>query len=173
MGAVKLYFMLAMTVPMHLFLFPLYYILAKCNLISNFIAISFVLAAVNLPLSVFLMRTFFLNVPSSLEEAARMDGAGTFQVLTKIMVPMVYPGMITVATIVGLYTWNEFLLTSTFMQGEENFTATLSYRALNSTAPDYGQLMAGAVIMILPIIIFFLLVQKYFIEGLTNGAVKG
>lgn len=170
---IKLYFMIAMTVPIQLFLFPLYAILSRFHLISNYFAIAFVLAAINLPLAVFLMRTYFLNVPKSLEEAARVDGASTAQVLMYLMLPVVSPGMITVAVIVGLYTWNEFLLTSTFMQGHENFTVTLSYRAMNNTSPDYGLLMAGAIIMIVPIIGFFILIQKYFVEGLVSGSVKG
>jgi len=172
-NGIKLYFMIAMTVPIQLFLFPLYSILSQLNLISNYFAIAFVLTAINMPLAVFLMRTYFLNIPKSIEEAGRIDGASTVSMFTRLMLPIVSPGMITVATIVWLYTWNEFLLTSTFMQGQDNFTVTLSYRALNNTSPDYGLLMAGAIIIIVPIIMFFIIIQRYFIEGLVSGSVKG
>ena len=76
---ITLYFMVAMTIPLQLFLFPLYFIYAKLKLLGNIFAVSFILAAINMPLAVFLMRTYFLNVPKELEEAARIDGASTKQ----------------------------------------------------------------------------------------------
>lgn len=168
------YFLIAMTVPIQLFLFPLYIVFARLELIGNLVAIGFVLAALNMPLAVLLMRTFFLKVPLELEEAARIDGASTWGVLRHIMLPIVSPGLITVAIIVGLYSWNEFLITSTFISGEKNFTATLGFLSMNGTyTSNQGPLMAGAMIMIVPVIIFFLIMQKYFIDGLTSGAVKG
>lgn len=168
------YFLIAMTVPIQLFLIPLYIAFARLELIGNLVAIGFVLAALNLPLAVLLMRTFFLKVPLELEEAARMDGANTWQVLRHIMLPIVSPGLITVAIIVGLYSWNEFLITSTFISGEKNYTATLGFLSMNGTyTSNQGPLMAGAMIMIVPVVIFFLIMQRYFIDGLTSGAVKG
>lgn len=171
---IMIYFLVAMTVPIQLFLFPLYFVFALLDLLGNLVAVGFVLAALNMPLSVFLMYTFFLKVPSELEEAARIDGAGTFQVLRHVMLPIVSPGLITVAVIVGLQSWNEFLITSTFLQGESNFTATLGFLSMNGTyTVDQGLMMAAAVIMIAPVIVFFITVQRYFIEGFTSGAVKG
>lgn len=168
------YFLVAMTVPIQLFLIPLYIAFSRLNLISNLVAIGFVLAALNLPLAILLMRTFFLKVPLELEEAARIDGASTWQVLRNIMLPIVSPGIITVAIIVGLYSWNEFLITSTFISGQSHYTATLGFLSMNGTyTSNQGPLMAGAMIMIVPVVIFFLLMQKYFIDGLTSGAVKG
>ncbi len=168
------YFLVAMTVPIQLFLIPLYIAFSRLGLISNLVAIGFVLAALNLPLAILLMRTFFLKVPLELEEAARIDGASTWQVLRNIMLPIVSPGIITVAIIVGLYSWNEFLITSTFISGQTNYTATLGFLSMNGTyTSNQGPLMAGAMIMIVPVVIFFLLMQKYFIDGLTSGAVKG
>ncbi|WP_028391959.1 carbohydrate ABC transporter permease [Bacillus cihuensis] len=172
--AVTIYFMVAMTIPIQLFLFPLYFVLAKFNLIGNIYAVSFILAAVNMPLATFLMRTFFMNIPTELEESARIDGASTFNLITKIMFPLVRPGLITVSIIVGISVWNEFLITSTFLQGQENFTATLGFLSLNNTYnTNQGLMMAASVLMIAPLIVFFLVVQKYFIEGLVSGSVKG
>lgn len=171
---VTIYFMVAMTIPIQLFLFPLYFVLAKFNLIGNIFAVSFILAAVNMPLATFLMRTFFVNIPAELEEAARIDGASTFDVITKVMFPLVRPGLITVSVIVGISVWNEFLITSTFLQGQENFTATLGFLSLNNTYnTNQGLMMAASVLMIAPLVIFFLLIQKYFIDGLVSGSVKG
>lgn len=173
-GAVLMYFMVAMTVPIQLFLFPLYYVYARLNLIGNIPAVSFILAATYMPLAIFLMRTFFLNVPGELEEAARIDGANTRQVIWFVMRPVVSPGMITVSVLIGLQSWNEYLVTSTFLQGEKNFTATLGFLSMNgSYGSNMSILMASAMILIGPIVLFFLLAQKYFVDGMVSGAVKG
>ena len=173
-GVILIYFMLVTTVPMQLFLLPLYSTFVKLGLMGNPFAAGVVIAAWNLPLPIFLMRTFFLKIPKDLEEAARIDGAGTFQVFTKVMLPIVSPGMITVAVIVALNSWNEYLLSSTLLQGETNFTATIKFLNLNGTfSRDMSIIMSGAVIMIVPVVIVFLLLQKYFIEGMTGGSVKG
>lgn len=173
-GVVLMYFMMAMTVPIQLFLFPLYYAFATLNLIGNIPATSVILAALYMPLSVFLMRTYFLNVPKELEESARIDGAGTAQVIWHIMRPVVSPGLITVAILIGLQSWNEYLISSTFLQGQKNFTATLGFLAMNgSYGSDMGIMMAAAFILIGPIILFFVLTQKHFVDGMVSGAVKG
>lgn len=173
-GFVLTYFMMTMTVPIQLFLFPLYYTYAKLNLIGNIPATSVILSAMFMPLAVFLMRTFFLNIPRELEEAARIDGANTAQVIWHVMRPMVSPGLITVGILIGLQSWNEYLITSTFLQGAKNFTATLGFLSMNgSYGSNMPVLMASSVILIAPIILFFLCAQKYFVDGMVSGSVKG
>jgi raffinose/stachyose/melibiose transport system permease protein len=170
--AIMIYFMVSMTVPIQLFLFPLYFAFAHLGLLGNVFAVGVVIAALNMPLSIFLMRTFFLNVPREMEEAALMDGASTRQVITRVMLPVVKPGLITVAIIAGLNAWNEFLISSTFLQG--NYTATLGYLTMNGTfSTNEGVMMAGAVILIVPIVIVFVITQRYVVDGLVAGAVKG
>lgn len=173
-GILLSYFLLAMTIPVQLFLFPLYGAFAKMNLIGNIYAVSFVIAAINMPLAVMLMRTFFVGVPMQLEESAMLDGANTRQILFQIIFPCVKPGFITVAVIVILNAWNEYLISSTFLQGEKNFTATLGYLSLNggSVTFDQGMKMAGSLIIVIPILVFFLSLQKYVVDGLTAGSVK-
>lgn len=127
-----------------------------------------------MPLAVFLMRTFFMKVPSELVEAAQMDGASVGQIIRKVMMPIVSPGMITVSILVGLSSWNEFMLSSTFLQGERNFTAVLSFLALKGMeTTDMGLMMAGASILVIPIILIFISLQRYFVDGMVGGAVKG
>jgi raffinose/stachyose/melibiose transport system permease protein len=173
--AVMIYFMVSMTVPIQLFLFPLYYGFAQLHLLGNVVAVGVVIAAINMPLSVFLMRTFFLKIPKEVEEAALVDGANTFQLLRSVMLPVVSPGLITVATIVGLMAWNEFLITSTFLQGDDtSMTATLGYLSMNGTfSTDQGVMMAGAVILVGPILLVFVLLQRHFVDGFVSGSVKG
>lgn len=173
-GIVIIYFMMSMTVPTQMFLFPLYAAYAKLHLIGNIVALSFILGATNMPLAVFLMRTFFMKVPSELVEAAQMDGASVGQIIRKVMMPIVSPGMITVSILVGLSSWNEFMLSSTFLQGERNFTAVLSFLALKGMeTTDMGLMMAGASILVIPIILIFISLQRYFVDGMVGGAVKG
>ncbi len=172
--ALTVYFMLCTTVPIQLFLLPLYSGFAQLNLMGNPFAVGVVVAAWNLPLPIFLMRTYYLKVPFELEEAAAIDGANTFQVFTRVMLPIVSPGIVTVSTIVGLFAWNEYLLSRTLLQGDKNFTATLKFLSLNGTfTKDLTVIMCGAVIMVIPIILIFILLQKQFVEGMASGAVKG
>ena len=172
--AFSLYFLLATTVPLQMFMLPLYSTFNKLDLIGNVFAIGVAIAAWDLPLPVFLMRTYFLKIPLELEESARIDGASTWQALKYIVFPLASPGMVTVACIIGLFSWNEYLLSTTFLQSEKNFTATLKFLGLNGTfSRDYSVIMSGAMIMVVPMVIVFLLLQKQFIEGITGGAVKG
>ena len=173
-GLVMMYFMFAMTVPVQLFLVPLYKTYAKLGLLGNLVAVSVIQAATNLPLAITLLRTFFLSIPTELEEAARMDGAGTLSVIRYIILPVISPGIITVSIIVALNTWNEFLVSSTFLIGEKNFTAMLAHLAINGqNTQNYGLNLAATVTLVGPIIIFFLLIQRKFIDGIVSGSVKG
>ena len=172
--AVMIYLLVAMTVPIQLFLFPLYAVFAKLGLLSNVFAVGVVIAAINLPLAIMLLRTFFMSIPSSLPEAAMIDGASTIQVLRHIMMPVVSPGLITVGIIVGMNAWNEYLISVTFLQKQSSYTATLGFLSLTGTfAVDQGVLMAGAAILIIPVIVLFIFAQRRFIDGLASGSVKG
>jgi raffinose/stachyose/melibiose transport system permease protein len=103
-----------------------------------------------------------------------MDGAAHWAIFRHVILPLMRPGLITVGVIVLLNTWNEFLVTSTFQQGERAFTMTLGYRALNgSITADQGLLMAGAMIVIAPVLILFFAMQRHFVAGMISGAVKG
>ena len=169
-----IYFLCSVTVPIQLFLFPLYFIYAFFGLVGNVVATGFILAAVNLPLAILLLRTYMLTIPIELDDAASMDGASPWQIFRHVIVPLMTPGFVTVAVIVGLNAWNEFLITSTFQQGNRGFTMLLGYRAMASAiGADRGVMMAGACILIVPIVVFFLLVQRLFVQGMTAGAVKG
>lgn len=169
-----LYFMMATTVPLQMFMLPLYSTFSRLNLIGNTFAVGVAIAAWNLPMPIFLMRTYFLKVPYELEEAARLDGASTLQVFWRVVMPIASPGMVTVACIVGLFAWNEYLLSSMLLQSEVFYTATLKYLSLNGTfSRDFSVIMSGAVIMLVPIIVIFLLLQEQFVEGMAAGSVKG
>jgi raffinose/stachyose/melibiose transport system permease protein len=168
------YLLATTTAPIQLFMFPLYFGFAKLGLINNVFAVSLIYCALYSPFSIMLLRTYFLAVPVELEEAALVDGATPWQVFYRVYLPLVWPGLLTVALIIGLYTWNEFLIATTFLQAPESRTAVVSYFLLSGQySTDWGELMAGALLVVLPIVVLFVFLQKRFIEGITGGSVKG
>ena len=168
------YFLVTMTMPVYLFLIPLYRVYAQMGWLGNHVAVAFILAACSMPLGISLLRAFFMSIPRELEEAARIDGAGTLQVIRHIVFPLLSPGLVTVGIITGLNSWNEFLVSSTFLTGEKNFTAMLALMSLNGTnTSNHGTNMAATVIIVAPIILFFIIMQKQFVDGMVSGAVKG
>jgi raffinose/stachyose/melibiose transport system permease protein len=172
--SVALYFLCSITVPIQLFLFLLYFVFARLHLLGNVFATAVILAAINLPLAILLLRTYIVGIPTELDDAAILDGASPFQVFWHVIFPLMRPGLATVAAIVCLAAWNEYLITSTFQQGERNFTMTLGYLAMNgSISDDQGLLMAGGLIVIVPILVIFLATRRFIIDGMTTGAVKG
>ena len=168
------YLLATTTAPIQLFMFPLYFGFARLGLINNVFAVAFIYCALFSPFSIMLMRTYFLAVPKELEQAAIVDGATHWQVFFRVMLPIVWPGILTVALIVGLYTWNEFLIATTFMQSQDSMTAVVSFFLMSGQyTTDWGELMAGATIIVLPVVLLFIFLQRRFIEGMTGGSVKG
>jgi raffinose/stachyose/melibiose transport system permease protein len=171
---VSLYFLATTTVPIQMFMFPLYFMMAKLGLINSPVAVIIIYSAIFTPFSLFLLRTYVLDVPMELEEAARIDGASDWAVFTKVIVPLISPGLLTVALIVCLNVWNEFLIAITFLQNAEAATATARFYQLTGRyGNNLADLMAVATIIALPTLVFFVLVQRRFIEGVSAGAVKG
>lgn len=171
---VTFYLLATTTAPIQLFLFPLYFGFAKLGMINNIFAVSIIYTALWSPFAVMLLRTYFLAIPKELEEAALIDGASHWQVFTKVMLPIISPGILTVALIIGLYSWNEFLIATTFLQSAEHTTAIVSFFLLSGQyTSDWGEIMAAALIIVLPVVILFIILQRRFIEGMAGGAVKG
>jgi raffinose/stachyose/melibiose transport system permease protein len=171
---ISLYFLATTTIPIQMFMFPLYFLLAQLSLINSPIAVIMIYSAIFTPFSLFLLRAYVLDIPMELEEAARIDGASDLRVFTNVIVPLISPGLLTVALIVCLNVWNEFLISITFLQNAESATATARFYQLTGRyANNLADLMAVATIIALPTIIFFVLVQRRFIEGVSAGAVKG
>ena len=126
-------------------------------------------------LALFLMRTFFLNVPKELEEAARIDGASDGQIVLKIVMPLAKPSIITTALQVLIYVWNEYIYATTFLTGESKYTLAAGLNALQATemTGSWPVFAAAAITVSLPVLAIFFLCQKYMTSGLTAGGVKG
>ncbi|MEN3349358.1 MAG: raffinose/stachyose/melibiose transport system permease protein [Bradyrhizobium sp.] len=170
---VTFYFMATITVPVQLYLYPLYFIFAKLGLVNSIPAVALIYTAMFSPFSIFLLRTYVLSIPYALEEAAEVDGATAWQKFFHVVLPMMRPGLLTVAIIVGLNAWNEFVIAVTFLQNETNVTAVVKfYNLTGQYSTDWGEMLAAAVIIVLPVVVVFVLLQRRFIEGMTAGAVK-
>jgi raffinose/stachyose/melibiose transport system permease protein len=168
------YLLATTTAPVQLYLFPLYFGFAKMGLINNIFGVALIYTALYSPFAVMLLRTYFLAVPKELEEAAIVDGATAWQVFSKVMLPIVSPGILTVALIIGLNSWNEFLIATTFLQKAENVTAVIAFYLLSGQySSDWGEIMAAALIIVIPVVGLFVFMQKRFIEGMAGGSVKG
>lgn len=168
------YLLATTTAPIQLYIFPLYFGFAKLGMINNIFGVALIYSAIFSPFAVMLMRTYFIAVPKELEEAAIVDGATSWQVFWRVMLPIVSPGILTVALIIGLNSWNEFLIATTFLQKQENVTAVIAFFLLSGQySSDWGEIMAAALIIVLPVVALFVFMQRRFIEGMAGGAVKG
>jgi ABC-type glycerol-3-phosphate transport system permease component len=153
---------------------PLFYELKSLSLLGTKAAV--ILPAIagahgfGLPLGVFLMRSFYMDLPEELADAARVEGANEFQVFGRIMLPLSAPG---VAVLVFFQTWNNFLLPLVYLQGSENqMLASGLYLFMGGRTGEYELAAAGNLIMTVPGVFFFLIFQRYFIRGLAAGAFK-
>jgi raffinose/stachyose/melibiose transport system permease protein len=167
------YFMASITVPVQLYLYPLYFIFAKLGLVNSIPAVALIYTAMFSPFSIFLLRTYVLSIPYALEEASEVDGATPWQKFFYVILPRMRPGLLTVAIIVGLNAWNEFVIAVTFLQNSDNVTAIVKfYNLTGQCSTDWGEMLAAAVIIVLPVVLVFVLLQRRFIDGMTAGAVK-
>lgn len=173
-NALSFYLLVGTSMPALLFMVPLYFMWARLGLVNSLLGLIIIYAALYSPFATYLLRSFLVSIPMDFEEAARIDGANDIQVLTRIILPLAWPGFLTVVLVVGLGVWNEFLFAITFLQ-DANLkpisTSVLSFQTRYSR--DWGLTSAASMIMIIPVVILFLSLQRQFIEGLARGGLKG
>ena len=163
-----------MLVPAKLAILPLFIQLKWMHLLNSHIGLILVYAAGALPAAIFIMSGFFRSLPADLDNAARIDGASEFQLLRRILIPLVRPGMSIVAIYSAIPIWNDFFLPLVFLQDPEKKTImqglTIFFGQYSS---QWGILFAGLTMAALPLIVLYLVLSEQFIKGLTAGAVKG
>jgi len=165
-------FVCAMALPKQVILIPLLKEMAFLNLHNTLWAV--ILPTVGWPFGVFLMKQFSENIPGELLEAAKIDGAGETRTFTQIVMPMIKPGIGALAIFTFITAWNEYFLQLIMLNDTNVLTISLGIAKLQSElSTDYGLIMAGASLGSIPIIIIFLMFQKFFTRGITMGAVKG
>jgi multiple sugar transport system permease protein len=163
-------------VPYATLLIPLYVLLNEIHLQNSLIGVALVLTMFQLPFSTFMMRISFESVPRELDEAALVDGCSTWGVLWRILVPAVKPGLITVGLFAFLAAWNDFFAPLILINDSNRLTLPLAVSNLRGQVQgvvDYGATEAGVVVLALPCIVLFLLLQRHYVRGFMSGALKG
>ena len=168
--------LLTLMIPFQSILTPLFLLLTRLRLQNTLVGLALVYITFQLPFGVFMMRNMFDSVPREIEEAALLDGCNTFDLLMRVMFVLVRPGIITVAVYAFINAWNEFLAALIIMTQENKFTLPIMLTSVRSGyygAIDWGALQAGVTVTIVRCVILFLLLQRYYMQGLMGGALKG
>jgi raffinose/stachyose/melibiose transport system permease protein len=172
-SAVLLLILATMMVPPDILTIPLFAILRSLGLLGTFFGLACVYAAGGYGMSVLLLRSYFLAVPVELEEAARLEGAGTIAILRHVVLPLALPGLLTVVIIQAMGMWNDLYLAFVFLRAADS--ATVPVGLLNffqRSSIDWPTLLAALTTLTVPVLILFTLFQRRFVEGYTVGAVK-
>ena len=154
---------------------PLYVVLARYHQVNALSGVILTYMTFVLPFSVWTLRGFLLGIPKELEEAAMVDGSSRLGSFVRILLPLVAPGLVATSIFAFITTWNEYIFARILLNDQSKQTATvwLSYFTGTSRNTDWGGLMAGSTLIAVPVIVFFLLVQRKIAFGLTAGAVRG
>ncbi len=152
---------------------PMYLIFNQLGLINTYAGVIMAHATFNLVLVVWMMRSFFDDVPREIEEAAYLDGCGHFRVLWRITLPMTFPGLVAVSIFVLIFSWNELLFALILTGGETRPLTVVIPSLVLHTGTQWGQVAAASVVQSIPVLVFIFFIQKQLVQGLTFGAVKG
>lgn len=169
-----IYFIIGILIPYQALFLPIYIIGYNLHLTNTRFGIVFMYVATRVSFGVFLMNSFMSTVPLELEEAARIDGCSVFRTYISVVMPILKPAMATLIIMQSFQIWNDYLLASLYVSKKQLKTLTVVIQSLFSAqSSDYTTAMAAIVISVVPIAVLFLSLQKYFIKGMTVGAVKG
>lgn len=161
--------------PQILSMFAIFRLFKTFHLLNSYIGLIIVYAGSMCIFSIWNMKGYFDTIPVEIEEAARIDGAGSGQILMKVVLPLARPAIIVTSVMVLIYVWNEYLFSTTFMMNEGSYTLAAGLYQLQSS--DYSRswslFSAAAILVSIPILIVFFCIQKYMVSGLTAGGVKG
>ena len=173
-GGVLIFFMLTQMIPCILVIIPLYIVFSKMGLINTRMALFIYYVITNCPFCVVTMRSFFERIPYELEEAAYMDGCGRLETLWRVVLPVMFSGIVAVFVFAFIGAWNELIAGTIFLNTPDMWTIPVGLKSLiGKYSVQWGALMAGGVLALLPTAIMFMFVQRYVVEGMTAGAVKG
>lgn len=161
-------------IPGVVIIIPLYFVFAKIGMLDTHWALIIADMALTIPMGVIMLSSFFAGVPKELEEAAKIDGCTGFSALFRVVLPIAKPGMISVAIYTFIHAWEEFLFALNLSMSSKTRTLPIAVNTFaGEFAVDWGQTMAAAAIVALPVLALFLACNRYFVQGLADGAVKG
>ena len=159
--------------PAVVFLMPLFLLMRWMGLVGSHYSLILTYLTFGLPLSIWLLKGFYDNIPIQLEQAARIDGATRFQAFFLIVMPLSMPGIIATSIFSFIGAWNEYVYAATFINNKDRLTLPVGIqRFFSEYATDWPGLMAATFLMSVPVVVLFLVLQKYFVRALTEGAVK-
>lgn len=165
-------YLATMMVPFQVVMIPQFIIMKNLHLTDTHMAL--ILLQAFSPFGVFLLRQYYLNIPNELLEAARIDGMGEFKIYSKIMVPLAKPALASLSIFTFVFVWNDFLGPLIYLNTDKNKTIQLGIRKfITEYTSEYSLIMAASVCALIPVLIIFLLAQKYFIEGVAMTGMKG
>lgn len=168
--------LMALIIPYQALLTPIFFMFTQLKLHNSILGLAIVHTTIQIPFSVYIMRNSFEAVPKEIEEAAVMDGANSFQTLTRIYMPAIQPAIVTVSLFAFIMSWNELLGALVIMSKGDSFTLPVILTAARQETilggTDWGMLQAGILISIVPCVLFYVLLQRYYVSGLLSGAVK-
>jgi multiple sugar transport system permease protein/raffinose/stachyose/melibiose transport system permease protein len=165
---------LSIMFPPQIMLLALFQILVQYKLFNTLTGLVLVYVATELPLTIYLLRAFFAQIPTELEEAARIDGCGDWRLFWRVMLPMALPAVATTVILNFIYFWNEFLYAVVFITRQQSRTLPLAIQFLVSDQYfDIGMLATGLMIATLPVLVLYLFLSEWFVKGMTAGAIKG
>ncbi|WP_371169618.1 carbohydrate ABC transporter permease [Aliiroseovarius sp. 2305UL8-7] len=160
--------------PLLMIIAPIYKIVSSLGMLNSLTSLIVVYTAFNIPFATFLMQSFFDGIPKDLEDAAMMDGCSRFQALRKVIFPLTLPGLGATLGFVFTAAWSELLFALMLISKNDAMTFPVGLLTFVSKfSVDWGQMMAAGVLALIPSCLFFIFIQRYLVQGLTSGAVKG
>ena len=172
--AFYLLFVFGLLFPSAVAILPLYILVRELGLSANLLGVALPQAAFALPLTIVILRPFFRSIPTELEDAARIDGCGTFGFFWRILLPLARPALATVSVLAIVGTWNAFFLPLVILNGADQWTLPLgAMNFSNEYSSDRARVLAYTVVSIVPAIVFYAFAERHIVTGLTSGSVKG
>jgi len=173
-GGITWWLLFLNLIPPVVFAGPFYVIARKLGLYDTVLAVAIAHAVINLPLAVFIMQSFFADIPKELEEAASIDGCTRLQTLTWVILPIIRPGIAAASLLAFIFSWKDFLLALTLTSTPRSATIPIGIASFaQEYSIRYGEMAAAATIATIPAVILVIFAQKHIVRGLTLGAVKG
>jgi multiple sugar transport system permease protein len=171
-----IFLLLALIIPYQALITPIFFMFAELRLTNTLVGLAIVHTAIQIPFSVYVMRNSFEAVPKELAEAAVIDGCNSWQALVRVYLPTIRPAIVTVALFAFITSWNEFLAALVIMNRGATFTLPLVLAAARQETSiggtDWGLLQAGVTVSAIPCVLFYVLLQKYYVSGFLSGVVK-
>ncbi|PJI40321.1 carbohydrate ABC transporter permease [Ferrovibrio sp.] len=172
--AVMVAIIAVMSIPVASLLIPTYTLIAEIGLVNTHIGLILVYSAYQLPIVIWILAAYYQSLPIELEWSAMMDGYSRLQALWKVVLPLSRPGLIAAGLFVVVFAWNDFVVAVTLLSSEETRTLPIGiYNFLGFYGREWGPLLAASMVSTIPLLVVFVILQRYFMAGMTNGSVKG